>query len=189
MKWAKRVREKYKDRDILENEPLTLPPRSVEYGSYIIEATALDRPFRFNGNLRNNRLITNLPDDCISELPVFADGSGLHPTYVGNLPPQCAALNLTNINVQTLAFLAEKYSDPELVVQAAALDPLTGAVLTLKQIRELVSELLDAEQKWLPNFEGKRPRPTPTIVIPPDCKRADVPADPALAISTRLANL
>ena len=189
LKWAKRVREKYKDRDMLENEPLTLPPRSVEYGSYIIEATALDRPFRFNGNIRNNRLITNLPDDCISELPVFADGSGLHPTYVGNLPPQCAALNLTNINVQTLAFLAEKYSDPELVVQAAALDPLTGAVLTLGQIRELVSELLDAEQKWLPDFEGKRPRPTPTIVIPPDCKRADVPADPALAISTRLANL
>ena len=69
------------------------------------------------------------------------------------------------------------------------LDPLTGAVLTLGQIRELVSELLDAEQKWLPNFEGKRPRPTPTIVIPSDCKRADVPADPALAISTRLANL
>ena len=189
LKWAKRVREKYNDRDMLENEPLTLPPRSVEYGSYIIEATALDRPFRFNGNLRNNRLITNLPEDCVSELPIFADGSGLHPTYVGNLPPQCAALNLTNINVQTLAFLAEKYSDPELVVQAAALDPLTGAVLTLKQIRELVSELLDAEQKWLPNFEGKRPRPTPTIVIPSDCKRADVPADPALAISTRLANL
>ena len=44
LKWAKRVREKYNDRDMLENEPLTLPPRSVEYGSYIIEATALDRP-------------------------------------------------------------------------------------------------------------------------------------------------
>lgn len=189
LKWAKKVREKYKDRDMLADEPLTLPKRSVEYGSYIIEAVALDRPFRFNGNLRNNGMISNFPADCIAEYPVFADGSGLHPTFVGEIPPQCAALNLTNINVQTLTFLAEKYSDPELVVQAAALDPLCGAVLTLKQIREMVTEMLDAEQKWLPNFAGKRPRPTPTIVIPNGLVRADVPADPALAISTRLANL
>lgn len=189
LKWAKRVREKYRDRDMLENEPTDLPKRSIEYGSYIIEATALDRPFRFNGNLRNNGLITNFPGDCIAELPVFADGAGLHPAYVGAIPPQCAALNLTNINVQTLTFLAEKYSDPELVVQAAALDPLTGAVLTLKQIRELVTEMLDAEQKWLSNFAGKRPRPTPTIVIPEGLVRAEVPADPALAISSRLAQL
>lgn len=189
LKWAKKVRDKYRDRDMLESEPTVLPKRSIEYGSYIIEATALDRLFRFNGNLRNNGLITNLPSDCIAEMPVFADGSGLHPTYVGALPPQCAALNLTNINVQTLTFLAEKNSDPELVMQAAALDPLTGAVLTLKQIRELVTEMLDAEQKWLPNFEGRRPRPTPTVAIPDGLIRAKVPADPALAISTRLASL
>jgi alpha-galactosidase len=189
LKWAKRVREKYADRDMLADEPDTLPQRSIEYGSYIIEAIELDRPFRFNGNLRNNGLITNLPTDCITEIPVYADGSGLHPCYVGALPPQCAALNLTNINVQTLAFLAEKQSDPELLVQAAALDPLTGAVLTLNQIRELVTEMLDAEQEWLPEFKGKRPRPTPTIIIPDNCQRAEVPTDPALAISTRLAKL
>lgn len=189
LKWAKKVREKYSDRDMLKSEPTALPKRSIEYGSYIIEATALDRPFRFNGNIRNNGLITNLPSDCIAEMPIFADGSGLHPTYVGELPPQCAALNMTNINVQTLTFLAEKHADPELVMQAAALDPLTGAVLTLKQIRELVTEILDAEQKWLPSFEGRRPRPTPTVAIPNGLVRAKVPADPALAISTRLASL
>ena len=189
LKWAKKVREKYKDRDMLAGESLKLPKRSIEYGSYIIEAIALNRTFRFNGNIRNNGMITNFPNDCIAEYTIFADGTGLHPTFVGEIPPQCAALNLTNINVQTLTFLAEKYSDPELVVQAAALDPLTGAVLTLKQIREMVTEMLDAEQKWLPNFEGKRPRPTPKIAIPDGLVRAKVPADPALAISTRLANL
>ena len=189
LKWARRVREKYEGRDMLENEPATLPPRSIEYGSYIIEATALDRTFRFNGNLRNNGLITNLPSDCIAEMPVFADGAGLHPSYVGALPPQCAALNRTNINVQELTFLAEKASDPELLVQAAALDPLNAAVLTLAEIRAMVTELLDAEAEWLPNFAGKRPRPTPTIVEPAGCVRAKVPTDPALAISSRLANL
>ncbi|MBQ8508796.1 MAG: alpha-glucosidase/alpha-galactosidase [Clostridia bacterium] len=194
LKWSKKVKEKYRDRDVLEQEPSTLPPRSIEYGSYIIEATALNRPFTFNGNIRNTAsdgrgLITNLPADCIAEMPVIADGEGLHPQSVGALPPQCAALNMTNVNVQTLTFLAEKYSDPKLLVQAAALDPLTGAVCTLKEIREMVTEMLLAEAKWLPNFEGKLPRPTPTIFVPADCKRAEVPADPALAINTRLANL
>ena len=189
LKWSKKVREKYRDRDMLADEPTTLPERSIEYGSYFVEAIAMNRQFKFNGNIRNNGMITNFPSDCISEYTIFADGAGLHPTFVGEIPPQCAALNLTNINVQTLTFLAEKYSDPELLVQAAALDPLTGAVLTLGQIRELVTEMLDAEQKWLPNFAGKRPRSTPTIVIPDGLVRAKVPTDPALAISTRLANL
>ncbi len=189
LKWKKKVNEKYAGRDILENEPSALPARSIEYGSYIIEAVAMNRPFTFNGNLKNRGYITNLPLDCIAEVPVMADGTGLHPMTVGDLPPGCAALNTTNINVQRLAFLAEKYADPELLVQAAALDPLTSARLTLKEIRELVSEMLDAEAAWLPAFEGKRPRPTPTIVIPAGCKRADVPPDPALAINTRLANL
>ena len=134
-------------------------------------------------------MILNFPHDCVAEMPVFADGTGLHPTFVGEIPPQCAALNLTNINVQNLAFLAEKNKDPELIVQAAALDPLCGAVCTQKEIREMVTEMLGAEQKWLPDFEGKRPRPTPTIVIPKDCHRAEVPTDPALAISSRLAGL
>ncbi len=189
LKWARKVRAKYANRSMLENEPSELPPRSVEYGSYIIEATALDRPFRFNANLRNNGLISNLPHDCIAEMPCFADGAGLHPSYVGALPPQCAALNLTNINVQDLAFLAEKEHDPELLVQACALDPLTGASLTLAEVRAMVTELLDAEAKWLPQFDGKRPRPTPTIVIPEGLTRAKVPADPALAISKRIAGL
>ena len=189
LKWAKKVRDKYAGKDMLAAEPDALPLRSVEYGSYIIEAISFDRPFRFNGNLRNNGMILNFPHDCVAEMPVFADGTGLHPTFVGEIPPQCAALNLTNINVQNLAFLAEKHKDPELLVQAAALDPLCGAVCTLKEIREMVTEMLDAEQKWLPDFEGKRPRPTPTIVIPKDCHRAEVPTDPALAISSRLAGL
>ena len=66
---------------------------------------------------------------------------------------------------------------------------LIAQVTDEEQIRELVTEMLDAEQKWLPNFEGRRPRPTPTVAIPDGLIRAKVPADPALAISTRLASL
>jgi len=187
--WCTYVANKYKEQDLLADEPADLPPRSVEYCAYIIEALETGKTFKFSGNVRNNGMIANLPPDCCAEGPVFADRTGIHRTVVGELPPQCAALNMTNINVQRLAVLAAKSGDPETVVQACALDPLTSAVLTLKEIREMVGEMLDAQKEWLPQFEGRRPRLTPTIAIPPDVKRAEVPIDPALAIFSRFGEL
>jgi hypothetical protein len=68
------------------------------------------------------------------------------------------------------------------ILYTLALDPLTGAALTLKEIREMASEMLEIQKQWLPQFVGKTIRPTPTISIPKDVQRADVPIDPALAI-------
>ena len=188
LKWSSDVEARYQGR-LLEDEAIELPARSVEYGSYIIEAIELGKTFRFNGNLRNNGLISNLPDDCCSEVTVFADGDGLHPGYVGDLPPQCAALNLTNITAQRLGVLAAQQGDPELLMQAIALEPLTAAKLTLREIREMTADLLKAEAAWLPQFAGKTLRPLPTISIPSDVKRAEVPVDPALAILARFGEL
>ena len=187
--WCEYVAGKYASGDILADEPLALPSRSVEYGSYIIEAIETGRTFKFNGNVRNGGMITNLPSDCCAEGPMYADGTGLHKTIVGDLPPQCASLNLTNINVQRLAVEAALIGDPEHIVHAVALDPLTSAVLTLKEIREMVTEMLEAESQWLPQFAGKSIRPTPTVSIPEDVKRAEVPIDPALAIFARFGKL
>jgi alpha-galactosidase len=187
--WCTYVANKYKGYNVLEDEPTELPPRSVEYCAYILEALETGKTFKFNGNVRNDGMISNLPAECCAEGPIFADRTGLHRTLVGEIPPQCAALNLTNINVQRLTVLAAKSGDPETIVQACALDPLTSAVLSLKEIREMVTEMLEAEQEWLPQFQGRKPRPTPTIVIPPDIQRAEVPIDPALAIFSRFGEL
>jgi alpha-galactosidase len=123
------------------------------------------------------------------EVPIYVDRLGLHPTVVGNLPPQCAALNMTNILVQGLAVEASFTGDPELVMNAVALDPLTAAVLTLKEIREMVSEMFEAERKYLPQFAGKKLRRVPTISIPDKVVRQEVPLDPALAIANRFGVL
>jgi alpha-galactosidase len=40
----------------------------------------------------------------------------------------------------------------EAVHQAIALDPLTGALMTLPKIRNMVNDLFEAEQQWLPQF-------------------------------------
>ncbi len=187
--WGKMVAERYADVDILADEPLALPPRSIEYGSYIIEALETGRSFAFNGNVINGGMITNLPADCCAEGPILADRTGLHKTIVGELPSQCAALNLTNISAQRLAVEAALSGDPEQIVHACALDPLTAAVLTLREIREMAAEMLEAQKRWLPQFEGKTIRPTPTIVIPQGIEPAEVPVDPALAIMARFGEL
>lgn len=187
--WCTYVADKYKDQEILKDESYDLPPRSVEYCAYIIEALETGKTFKFSGNLRNNGMISNLPDECCAEGAVFADRTGLHRTVIGDIPPQCAALNLTNINVQRLAVLAAKSGDPETVVQAIALDPLTSSVLTLKEIRDMVTEMLDAQRQWLPQFGDRSPRPTPVIRTPANLQRAEVPIDPALAVFSRFGEL
>ena len=108
------------------DQPPALPRRSVEYGSYIIEALETGKTFRLNGNVINRGMITNLPADCCAEGPLFVDRTGIHQTIVGDLPSQCAALNMTNINVQRLTVEAGMTGDPEKVVQACAMDPAHG---------------------------------------------------------------
>ncbi|MHC4562763.1 MAG: alpha-galactosidase [Planctomycetota bacterium] len=188
-KYCKALAEKYAQHDPLEYDSAKIESRSVEYCSYIVEAVTTGKPFRLMGNVPNRGYISNLPDGCCVEVPTFADATGLHPATIGAIPSQCAAACMTNVNVQILAAEAALEGDTEKLVQAVAVDPLTGAVCTLKQVREMCSEMLEAERQWLPQFEGETVRPTPTISIPPDCKPVDVPLDPALAINKRFGTL
>jgi alpha-galactosidase len=188
-KWGKMIAEKYARHDPLEFESARIESRSVEYCSYIMEGIVTGRPFRFMGNVRNDAYITNLPDGCCVEVPTFADSAGVHPTRVGALPPQCAAACMTNVNVQLLSAQAALHADTEAIVHALAMDPLTAAVCTLKEIRDMCIEMLEAERPWLPQFAGKRIAPKPTISIPEGCKPVAVPLDPALAITKRFGTL
>ena len=141
------------------------------------------------GKVRNDGYITNLPDGCCVEVPTFVDDTGLHPTVVGDLPPQCAALCMSNVQVQMLAADAALNSDTEWLVHAVALDPLTSAVCTLGEIRQMCGEMLEAQRQWLPQMAGKAIEARPVISIPADCAAVDVPLDPALAIGKRFSTL
>lgn len=97
-------------------------------------------------------MIDNLPAGCCVEVPCLVDASGIQPTTIGNLPVQLAALYRTNINVQSLIVEAALTGDTDAVYHAVILDPLTSAVCTLPQIHDMVTELLDVEEQWLPQF-------------------------------------
>ncbi len=188
-RFSQAITAKFAGVDYLAAESPKLGPRSVEYCSYVLEALATGRPFRFNGNVLNDGYITNLPRDCCVEVPVRADGRGLHPQRVGDLPPPLAALDQANVTVQRLAAQAALEGDPELVLQALALDPLTSAVCTLAEAREMARAMLEAERPWLPRFAGRKLARRPAIAVPRGTKGVEVPLDPALAIANRFVEL
>ena len=187
--YAKNVVHKYEGIDYLAQESAQLNKRSVEYCSYILEAHETGKPFRLQGNVRNDGYITNLPPGCCVEIPVYVDQRGIHPLRLGELPMQLAALNQSNVTVQQLAVEAAFTGDPELAVAAIAMDPLTSAVCTLKQIREMASELLAAQRAWLPEFAGKNIKAVPAVDVTSHTRGIAVPLDPALAIANRFGEL
>lgn len=123
---------------------------SVEYGAAIIHAVETGTPRVVYGNVRNDGIITNLPSDCVVEVPCLVDHNGVQPTKIGRIPPQLAALMQTNINVQSLTVEALLTGNRDHVYHAAMLDPHTGAELDLDQIWALVDGLLAAHGEFIP---------------------------------------
>lgn len=127
--------------------------RSEEHGSWIIEGLETGRCYRGHFNVVNNGCITNLPDDCIVEVPGYIDGNGINIPKVGDLPVGCAAICNTSVSVQRLAVQAGVQGDEKLLRQAMLMDPLVGAVLTTPEIMQMTDELLVEEAQWLPQYD------------------------------------
>ncbi|MGO4495323.1 alpha-glucosidase/alpha-galactosidase [Paenibacillus sp. 2RAB27] len=142
-----------KMREDLVNDANLTHVRSHEYASYIFEAIETDVPFKIGGNVMNTGLITNLPREAVVEVPCLVDRNGVTPTYVGDLPPQLAALNRTNINTQLLTIEAAITGKREHIYHAAMLDPHTSAELSMDDIVAMCDELIEAHGKWLPEYK------------------------------------
>jgi alpha-galactosidase len=138
-------------RELVDNKKLT-HSRTGEYASYIMEAMETGHPIKIGGNVMNTGLIPNLPMEACVEVPCLVDARGIHPVYVGDLPPQLAALNRTNINPQLLTLAAAGTCKKEHIYQAAFLDPHTAAELSMDDIVSMCDEMLQAHSEWLPKF-------------------------------------
>jgi alpha-galactosidase len=110
------------------------------------------RVYRGHFNIVNNGCITNLPDDCIVEVPCFVDTFGINVPKLGDLPMGCAACCQSNISVQRLAVAAGANADINLLRQAMMMDPLVGAVCNPDEIWQMVDEMLIAQEQWLPQY-------------------------------------
>ena len=143
--WKKMYRE-------LHDDPHLTHKLSKEYGSRIMEAMVTNNPIQIGGNVLNNGLITNLPYDAVVEVPCLVDRNGVQGTFVGDLPTQCAALNVTNINVQLLTIEAALLQKKDRIYQAALMDPHTAAELPPDKIVKLCDALIEAHGKMLPKY-------------------------------------
>lgn len=131
--------------------------RGFEYAAYIFNAVFGDNTiFKFNGNVRNFNLIDNLPYGCCVEVPVVASRDSLESVAVGALPEQLAVLINTTARCEELAVQAALEGDARKVFWAVAFDPLTSAVLTLDEIQEMVTEMLEQNKDYLPWYDGKK---------------------------------
>lgn len=137
--------------EILESGEKT-HTRSLEYASHIMEAVITGTPYEIGGNVINNGLITNLPKQACVEVPCLINRNGVNPCFVGDLPVQCAAMNMTNINVQILTIEAAHTLKKEHIYQAAMLDPHTASELDIDTIKKMVDDLIETHGDWLPKY-------------------------------------
>ena len=127
--------------------------RSHEYASYIMQSIVENTPYQIGGNVLNSgHLISNFPENACVEVPCLVNGNGITPCYVGELPLQCAAMNMSNINVQLLTIEAAKTLKKEHIYQAAMMDPHTASELDIDSIKKMVDELIEAHGDYLPKF-------------------------------------
>ena len=119
---------------------------SHEYASRILHSIVTNTPDCIGGNVLNTGLIDNLPREAVVEVPCLVDNKGIHPTHVGRLPLQLAAMNMTNINPQLLTIEAAATGKMEHVYHAAMLDPHTAAVLSTDECVALCDELRAAHE-------------------------------------------
>jgi alpha-galactosidase len=127
--------------------------RGQEYAAYIINSLQGGDPFKFNGNVPNTQLISNLPENACVEVPVLVDRAGFHPMHVGALPPECALLTQLSSGIEEMTIQASLAGDPTMVYRAICHDPLTAAVLSLAEVRQMTDELFAQHKEYLPQFK------------------------------------
>jgi alpha-galactosidase len=136
------------------NKPETELKRGGEYASYIINARMGGELFKFNGNVPNDGIITNLPRGCCVEVPVLASRKGFEPIFVGDLPPAVAPLTYVTATIEKTVVTGSLEGDADLVYRAICNDPLSAAVLSLAEIRKMTAEMFRKNKKWLPQFKN-----------------------------------
>lgn len=143
--WWEQIRQQ-----LLDGTAEFTPERSNEYAALIIHSMETNTPRVIYGNVLNEGLITNLPQGCCVEVPCLIDSNGIQPTVIGTMPPQLAALQSSNINVQGLVVEAILTGKKEHIYHAAMFDPHTSAELTLDEMHALVDDLFEAHGEMIP---------------------------------------
>ena len=139
-------------RDIMAGKESYALSRGPEYASYIIEAVETGRPAVIYGNVANTGLISNLPQDGVVEVACLVDKKGIQATYFGALPSQLANLDRQHMAFHDLVATSVLEQNREAAVHALMCDPLTAAVCSLEEIRQMFDEMAKVQEAYLPDY-------------------------------------
>jgi len=125
--------------------------RSGEAMAEII--TAVTTHGRYHGimNLPNVGQVANLPYDAVIETYGVIDPTGAHALAFGDLPPGVQTVLEHHIHNQEMTVEAALTGDRELALQVLLNDPLSSR-LSIDETRQMLDELLEANQQYLPQF-------------------------------------
>ena len=128
--------------------------RSREYAAHIMEAMVTNVPYEIGGNVLNTgHLIEDFPEQACVEVPCLVNATGIHPTYIGSLPPVLAAMNMTNLNVQLLTIEAARTRKKEDILRAVMMDPHTQAELSIDDMAKMVDEMIEAHGPYMAMYK------------------------------------
>ena len=123
---------------------------AAEYAPQVIHSMVTGQRREIQANVVNHGLIDNLPAGAPIEVPCVIDTDGAHPQPVGDLPPQCAALNQAFLSVVDLTVRAATELRPEHIRHALMVDPNTSATLDVAAIWGLADAMVAAHEPLLP---------------------------------------
>lgn len=127
--------------------------KSSEYAADIFNARLGDgKPFIFNGNVLNHGSIPNLPYDACVEVPVVADRMGFKTTIAGDLPEHLAILVNTTARLENLVIEAAMKKSREMVYHAVYMDPLSSAVCSMDEIKNMCDEIFEKNKGFLDDY-------------------------------------
>lgn len=146
---ANAVKRATEAQDILSGKTELRIRHSMEYGARIIQAMETGRALKIYGNVRNDGLIENLPRNAIVEVPCLVDRDSIDACRVGRIPPQLAAVMTPHIFLHEMAIDAVFRKSRRSLLMALQADPLTGAILTLPEIKDMFNELCEENKDYM----------------------------------------
>jgi alpha-galactosidase len=139
-------------KDVLAGEREFQLERGPEFAASIIAAMETGQPDVIYGNVLNRGLIDNLPKDGVVEVACLVDKKGIQLTHFGRLPTHMALLNQQHMAFHDLVATSVLEQDREAAVHALMVDPLTAAVCSLAEIRQMFDEMAEVEAPYLPDY-------------------------------------
>ncbi len=119
----------------------------------IIDEIAHDKKVReIAVNIPNHGAISNLPDDCVVEVPAMVDAKGIHGEKIGAMPQGIAQLLQHEVAVQALVTEAAITGDYNTAIQALSSD---GMLPSPAAARAVFDEMFRLQKDLLPQFAKK----------------------------------